>query len=129
MWASRKVTGLFGLVRVWGDQMSMWFATYLKEREGLETFNCNHGFATYKIENATIYLKDFFVAPYQRHQGLGYKIAQEVIEIGKKAGCNKLLGSLCPLDKNFAENKAMLLKFGMTFLDSMDGLEFYIKEI
>lgn len=79
--------------------MTSLYAQYIKEREGFETLEVEHGFATYKqVEKDMVYLRDIFVEDTFRQNGLASELSRQVAEIAKGLGCNKLTGSICVSD-------------------------------
>ena len=75
------------------------YLDYVKEREGYESVETEHGFAIYKIFGEECYLRDIYVKPGMRKSGEAKKLSQMVKEKALEAGCTFMTGSV-NLDAN-----------------------------
>lgn len=109
--------------------MSSLYAQYIKAREGIDIVEWADGFATYKIQEDSIYLRDLFVESRSRSRGIAARLADHVCAIGKKAGCKKLIGSVCPQAADATENMKALLHYGMSLNSASPSLIIFEKEL
>lgn len=105
------------------------YAQYIAAREGFETVEGEFAFATYKIEGETVYLRDMFIAPEKRQKISAYKICDMVEALGKKAGCKKILTSVCPQDPNATQNMRVVLHHGFKLNSASPQLILFEKEL
>lgn len=105
------------------------FAKYKKEREGKETLEREHGFATYFFHEDFCYLEDIFVDLKHRQEGLAAQMADEVCAIAKAKGYSKLMGSVNTRTNNVTTSIKVLLAYGMQFHDVQGHMIFFSKEI
>ena len=105
------------------------FSFYLKERENLEVLECDAGFAIYQIVDDMIYLKDIYVVPSERQTGLAKWMADQIAEIGRDAGCKKMIGSVSPIANNATLGMKAILSYGFSLLKSTESLILFSKEI
>lgn len=105
------------------------FAKYKKEREGKETLEREHGFATYFFHEDFCYLEDIFVDINFRQEGLAARMADDVCAIAKAKGYSKLMGSVNTRTNNVTTSIKVLLAYGMRFHDVQDHMIFFVKEI
>ena len=109
--------------------MSLYYADYIKEREGLDTLETDYGFATYKLRGTDCYLQDVYIAPGYRKSGKGSDLANQVVAIAKAAGMRTLTSSVCD-DANAADiSHQVLLAYGMKPYCKEFSMTYYIKEL
>lgn len=95
------------------------YSDYLKERTDQEILETDKGFATYRFpDEKTCYLMDIYVAPLFRREGVASDIADMVMDIAKRRGCSKLLGSVVPSTKGSTASLKALMGYGMTLQSS-----------
>lgn len=87
------------------------------------------GFASYKIEGQTVYLRDLYVIPSARKSGEAAKLADMIAVSARAWGCTRMLGSVSPKDPNVTSNIKVLLAYGMSFLSATSDLIYFVKEI
>ena len=110
--------------------MSSLFAQYKQERENKHVLEVENGFATYYFPQAgTCYLEDIFVAPAARKSRLCFSMADEIVAIAKKAGCVKLLGSVCAGTHNSTVSLKVLLAYGFQLHGVEGQMIYFVKEI
>lgn len=82
---------------------------YLREREGVELLELEHGFVLYKVFPEGVYLQDIYIEPKYRLGGYGRKALQAVEGITRELGLSTVIGSV-DCDTNGATNslKAVL---------------------
>lgn len=124
---SNKITEV-AKVMEFKPEMGM-FADYIKEREGVNLLETEHGFAIYVITGKEIYLRDIFVKKEFRKQGIASQIADKVAEIGKKAGCNIMSGSVVPSMVGSTASLKTLLAYGMRVHQATTNYIVFIKDL
>lgn len=94
--------------------MSMW-ANYLTEKTTDQILETDKGFATYRYleDRNAVYIVDLYVLPDFRKTNTASDIADNIVEMARKKGCNKLLGSVVPSNKNSTTSLKVLLAYGM----------------
>jgi len=88
-------------------------AEYLMEREGYSCVLREEGFAAYKIEGEYVYLRDIWVDPDYRKDGIATALANEVAERARESGCRYMTGSVDTTAKNPTASVKVLLAYGM----------------
>lgn len=109
------------------------YADFLKESNGAELLEHEHGFATYRFEESPVgecvYLMDIYVKPEKRKSKICFNMADEVVEEAKKNGIKYLIGSV-DLRINGADiSKKVLLAYGLKPAWYDEPTQYYIKEI
>lgn len=79
--------------------MSNLFASYIKERQGIDSIWHEHSFVIYRIVGPECFIVDMFVEKDIRAKGNGRLIINELLEIAKKAGCECITGNIHLGDK------------------------------
>lgn len=106
------------------------YADYLKERTNDYIIEDDNGFVTYRYLNKDqCYIVDIYVRPEMRKSGYATKLADQIVEIAKKQGCNEILGSVVPSTMNCNINILVLLGYGMQICDSSKDMIVFRKEI
>lgn len=105
------------------------YANYIKEREGFDTLETEHGFATYLAKDNSVYLRDIYVAPEQRRSNVAAKLADQVAAIAKEQGCKLMIGSVDINDKQADRNSRVLVAYGMRFMKQQGSMLYFVKEI
>lgn len=109
--------------------MSMW-ANYLREKTEDLIRETDQGFATYRyIDDKTVYIVDLYVKPDFRQTNVASEIADSIVSEAKHKGCNKLLGSVVPSNKNSTISLKVLLGYGMTLKSSTNDFIVFEKEL
>lgn len=89
------------------------YAKYIKEREDFSTLEEERGFATYRVFGDEVYLRDIYVLPEHRQEGVASLLADEVGRIGKAAGCKYLTGTVFLGLPSTTASAKTLLAYGM----------------
>lgn len=105
------------------------YAQYIKEREGLNVVETEHGFASYELDKDFAYIVDIYVLPQHRKSGLASELADKVQEIAKRHNVRILLGSIDPKASGADVSEKALLGYGFKKSHETDALVFYKKEI
>jgi GNAT superfamily N-acetyltransferase len=106
------------------------YAQYVKEREGFETLEVEHGFATYKqVDPDMVYLRDIFVEQDFRQDGIATKLSKQVAEIAKGLGATKLTGSVCIDAAGVTISMKALLGDGFQFSHAVGNMIYFVKDI
>lgn len=108
--------------------MSM-YADYIKEREGMEIMEDDRGFCSYLFADTACYIKDVYVKPEYRAQGVWKEYADTITLIAKAYGYKVLQGSVDKRTRGADRSKAMLESYGMKYFTSVNGIDYYEKEI
>lgn len=104
-------------------------ARYLKERENVDTYESEYGFASYIISGEECYIKDIWVEPQFRQLGFATKLADEICKIAKERGCKFLTGSVCPSANGADASLKVLHGYGMKLMCSKENLIIFKKSI
>lgn len=109
------------------------YLDYLRERLGDESVVRDEGFATYRFldDNCTpsVYIVDIYVRPDFRKTSIASEMADQIVEISKKMGCRRLIGTVVPNAKRSTESLKVLLGYGMELYYSKDNLVVFKKEL
>lgn len=108
--------------------MNLW-KDYLKEREGLEVLEKEHGFATYIFRTFDCYIQDIYVVPEKRNSKFASHLADEVCQIAKEKGFKTLTGSVDLRASSYATSEKVLKGYGMRFYKKEGYITYYYKEI
>lgn len=105
------------------------YADYLRERSFTEILEKDYGFATYELAGDECYIKDLYVIPSKRKEGLASEMANEISQIAKEKGCKYLTGSVCPSAKGSDASLQILSAYGMKLHSSRENLIIFKKDI
>lgn len=105
------------------------YALYIKEREGKEILESEKGFATYYFLSDGCYLQDIFVKPEYRESKEATRMANNIAEIAKLKGFNKLYGTVCPTTNGSTESLKVLLAYGFKLDSSLNNLIVLVKDL
>lgn len=111
--------------------MTSMYAKYLMEKTTDQIIEIDKGFATYRyIDNGkTVYIMDIYVLSEFRKENLASTMADIIVGEAIMNGCNKLLGSVVPSNKNSTDSIRVLLAYGMTLESSSQDFIVFRKEI
>ena len=105
------------------------YADYLRERTNDEIIETDKGFATYRYVDKSVYIIDIYVHPDFRQTKEASTIADNIVEMARKKGCNMLLGSVVPSNKDSTTSLKVLLGYGMSLASSSNDFIVFKKEI
>lgn len=105
------------------------YGDYIREREGFEIVESEHGFATYLISGEECYIRDIYVTPEGRKSGLASQMADEISVIAKEKGCTYLLGTVSPVAKGATTSMKVLLAYGFEVFKSDSNMIYLVKGI
>lgn len=105
------------------------FAEYKKERENKETYETEHGFATYVINGEECYIEDIYVRPEYRRFKYGTEIGNEVMRIAKEKGCKYLTGTVYTHLGDPTASVKSLFSFGFKVMSADKNVIYFLKEI
>lgn len=106
------------------------YADYLRERTSDEILETDQGFAVYRFPNEkTCYITELYVVPEHRKQRTATDIADQIVEVAKKRGCSRLLGSVIPSTKGSTASLRVLLGYGMSLDSSAADFILFKKDI
>ena len=109
--------------------MSM-YGDYIKERLGDEIYETEQGFATYRfLDEKTVYIVDVYIKPDFRRSRAASNIGDTIVELSKKQGATKLIGTVTPSAKGSTESMRFLLNYGMRIQSAKENLIVLEKEI
>jgi predicted GNAT superfamily acetyltransferase len=105
--------------------MSSLYAQYLKDREEYEIVENEFGFATYKVFENEVYIRDIYVVPEKRKVGMAKTMADQVCFYAKQKGAQKLIGSVDITASGATDSLKVLLAYGMS-IQSLNGSMIYL---
>ena len=107
------------------------YASYIKEREDIDTMEHEHGFAMFKITAGECYIIDIYVEKEHRQKKIASDLADAVALYAKGKGCTYLVGSVCPSAKNATASTKVLFAYGFSLhhIDSDKNLVMFVKEL
>jgi ribosomal protein S18 acetylase RimI-like enzyme len=110
--------------------MSLW-TDYLKEREGFESVETQYGFATFKITNGEMYIRDLFVLPDFRRLGKATELADMLTDIAYERRCTLLLGTVSLGLASTTDSVKALLFYGFSVhgFNPQTGQIVFIKQL
>lgn len=109
--------------------MTSMYAQYLKEREGKEMLEKEHGFLTYRIGLDNVYIVDLYTVPEKRESGYAASMADEVASLALRLGKKYLTGSVSLDAPQVKRNTEVLLAYGFKPLSEQDNMIYFIKEL
>jgi GNAT superfamily N-acetyltransferase len=110
------------------------FLKYMKEREGLKSITNEHGFLLYKflyeggIPKACL-INDYYVIPEKRRNGLGFKLADQILEYCK---ARKIKRVFCQSDlraHNHRGSMLSILNYGFDVYKTEGPIIHYFLEV
>lgn len=105
------------------------YAQYISEREGKHILEHAQGFATYMFMEKGCYIEDIFVLKEYRETGVAAHLADQIADIAKEKGYNKLFGSVVPSANNSTASLKVLLAYGFKLESSSNNFILLAKEI
>lgn len=105
------------------------YAEYIKERENKHIVENERGFATYVFIDKGVYIQDIYVRSDFRHSGEAAALADQIANIAKEKGYNKMYGSVVPTANNSTSSLKVLLAYGFQLDSSTNNIVYLVKEI
>lgn len=106
------------------------YAKYIKEREGKDIVEWEHGFLTYKkLSNDLYYLIDCFVEKEYRRTSIARQLVDKVCEIAKADGARQVMGSVCTDAEGVTVSIASLLGGNFRFSSQQGNMLYFVKDI
>lgn len=68
----------------------------MKERLGMEVFESDHGFITFKVNDEEVFIQDMFVRDGYRKQYVGRELVKRVEEVAKENGKKFVTATILP---------------------------------
>lgn len=109
------------------------YAEYIREREGKEILQHEHGFTIYGyncvpgVDFPHVYLQDNYVRPEHRKKGIAREMADQIAQQAKDAGFKVMLGSVDGNAKGAHESLLVLIAYGMK-LFLVDGATVWLSK-
>ena len=109
------------------------YADYIKEIHGDECVETEEGFATYRfIDDSgvpSVYIIDIYVRPDFRKSMAASHMADQIVELAKKRGCRRLLGTVNMSIKDPTSSAKFLFRYGMQLYVSSPNSIIFKKEL
>lgn len=105
------------------------YGDYIKEREGYDIVENEKGFATFSVQGVECYLRDLYVRPEFRKEGVASALADEVQKRAKDMGATILVGSVCSGMNGANESIKVLQAYGMKLCGTNNDFIYFNKEI
>jgi GNAT superfamily N-acetyltransferase len=107
------------------------YADYIKERDGLETYENEYGFMTYSFlpDVGAVYLAEIYVVPEKRNTAAAFRLFQRLCNIAKADGYFKVLGSVDETTVNYEYSEKLMKKLGWAFYKKVGHVTYYIGKI
>lgn len=105
------------------------YADYIKDREGAEVIDAEHGFVTFKVENNECLLLNIYVAPQARKTGVAGMLVDAVCVRAEQSECNAVLAQVHFNDKNASDTLMAALKLGFKVLAGNNSFIWIVKSL
>jgi GNAT superfamily N-acetyltransferase len=105
------------------------YALYIKEREGLDTYEDEKGFFTYEVENEAFVVHDLFVLPEFREKGNGNQYARKIEELARENNCKMLACFTCIDANNWIRSDKYIRSNGYVEVLKEANMIYYKKEL
>ena len=109
--------------------MSSFYGQYIKEREGKDILESEHGFFTYKIHGEECYIEDIFIKKESRRKNIGTEMADEIAKIARDAGCKYLTGTCIPSTNGATESMKAMFSYGFRIHSCVNDKIILYKEL
>jgi ribosomal protein S18 acetylase RimI-like enzyme len=109
--------------------MDSMFEDYFKEKKNLTAFKNEFGFIMYIIQDEYLYIRDFYVKPEFRRQGIAYQMTDLLVAYAKDQGCTKIIADIEPEDQKATESLLFILNYGFKVFDADDNEILLMKDI
>jgi predicted GNAT superfamily acetyltransferase len=105
------------------------YAQYVAEKDGMSVLEKEHGFAVFRVQSDTVYLRDIFVVEAKRKTHLAKEMADEVAEIARRKGCKYMTGTVNPNLPSATNSILVLAAYGMNLISANQDALLFGKEI
>lgn len=105
------------------------YADYIKEREGFEIIENEHGFFTYKISGEECYIRDIYIKRGSRRLGIATDMADELAKTAKDNGCKFLTGTCVPSTMGATESMKAMFSYGFRIHSATSDMIVLMKEL
>jgi GNAT superfamily N-acetyltransferase len=111
------------------------YAKYLREREGKEVLEHEHGFTIYGyncvpgLDFPHCYIQDNWVEPAHRKKGIARQMADAISTQARAGGFRVLVGSVDGAAKGAHESMLVLIAYGMKLYTISGTTAWFTKEI
>jgi predicted GNAT superfamily acetyltransferase len=105
------------------------YAQYMEELDGTEFIEYDWGFLSYRIEQNHVYIEDVYVIKSERGTNKWKKLWQDVEDVARSNGFNKVTGSVVPTRKNSTWMTKFMFKLGFKIYSSDINIIYFVKEI
>lgn len=106
------------------------YMDFIRELEG---FECLHhlgkGFLDYKWEPDHVFIRNVYVAPEARGEGLASAMEDAVLEMARARGIKKVVGLVVPSHGNAEYRMQIFFKRGWKFLEAQQDAIYLVKDI
>ena len=102
------------------------FDSYLKEKENLDTYTNDHGFAAYNVNKISkiMDIGDFYIKPEHRNNINSVNLFNEIVELAKTKKCTKVTAMVDTTQTKVELSLKALLKVNFK-LSHLDGEAIY----
>lgn len=105
------------------------YLDYVKEREGFETLETEHGFAIFKIKGEECYIKEIYVKKEFRKEKRASSMADKIAAEAKAEGCKILSGSVSLECGDPTASIQVLLAYGFKVYQFHSNLLWFVKHL
>lgn len=105
------------------------YAQYVAEKDGMSVLEKEHGFAVFRIEGESVYLRDIFVVEAKRKSNLAKEMADEIADLARKKGCKFMTGTVNPNLPSATKSVMVLIAYGMKLLSANQECLLFGREI
>jgi GNAT superfamily N-acetyltransferase len=100
------------------------YAKYISEREGLEIFETEHSFVTYKLSGDECFIKNMCVLPDERAHGRARYLINQLGELAKASNCKFITANIDLKDKGASNTLLAALRIGFKVIQANNDLLF-----
>jgi GNAT superfamily N-acetyltransferase len=104
-------------------------AAYFEEREGFSCVQMDEGFAVYRVDGDTCYLRDIWVERDYRKKGIATDLADRVAALARTLGCRYMTGSVDLSLPSATQSIKVLLAYGMIVTGAVGNGLYFKKEL
>jgi GNAT superfamily N-acetyltransferase len=105
------------------------YRQYLQENYDYQLIYNKDSFITYEFTDDYVYIIDIFVVKEKRKSGLGKALGEQVENIAKELGYNKVVGSVCKDTNDWQSSLEVLKRVGYAQYAEDDEMIWLVKYI